>query len=185
MPLLNEIREPKDIGRKGSTKHIWHACERCGKERWVELEWGKPESKLCRCCSSGGKMRESHNWKGGRAIHGQGYIYIRLSSDDFFYPMAGKRRYVFEHRLVMAKHLNRCLLPWEVVHHKNGIKDDNRIENLELVSCRGKHNTQINRRMKELEKRVMILESENILLRWQIEDSHSNETHSKGTAKVH
>jgi len=100
---------------------------------------------------------------------GDGYIGIRLSANGFFHPMVSKDGYVLEHRLVVARHLGRCLYRWEIVHHKNHIRDDNRIENLQLVSDdRHRQITILENAIRHLEKRVTLLEAENIILRQQI-----------------
>ena len=78
----------------------------------------------------------SPGWKGGRKQETYDR-YIRIYCPS--HPYCDKGKYVLEHRLVMEKHLGRVLLPTEVVHHINSIRDDNRIENLMLFSSNGKH----------------------------------------------
>lgn len=75
------------------------------------------------------KGHKPHNFKDRRPLSGNGYQLVYVGPD---HPMATKTGYVREHRLVLAETLGRPLTPWEQVHHRNGIKTDNRPENLEL-----------------------------------------------------
>jgi len=86
---------------------------------------------LCRRCAHYGSA--SGRWKGGKKKNLQGYVLVKLAPDHPFYCMADKNGYVLGHRLVMAEKLGRPLQRKEIVHHINGKKDDNRLENLELL----------------------------------------------------
>ena len=137
MTEIGEFKRGHELGYKGNDKYIWQRCERCNKQRWIRFgEYEKGEDRHCKSCAgvlSEGKGEKNHHWKGGRSTTA-GYVTIYVPNDDFFRQMASHKNYVREHRLVMAKHLGRLLEKWEEVHHKNGIRDDNRIENLELTT---------------------------------------------------
>jgi len=69
------------------------------------------------------------NWKGGRLLH-----YYNKARYPYIVRLVPGRGYVLEHRLVMEEVLGRALRPQEQVHHRNGIKTDNRPENLQMVA---------------------------------------------------
>ena len=76
-----------------------------------------------------------YSWKGWTTDH-DGYVLIHSKG----HPQARKHtHYVLQHRLVMEHAIERYLLPTEVVHHLNGQKNDNRIENLQLFASNGEH----------------------------------------------
>ncbi len=82
-------------------------------------------------CSDPNKPVNARAAKLGNRLKGsEGYIEIRVSNDYAF--RTTKRPYMLEHRKIMSDYLGRKLKGDEVVHHRNGIRDDNRLENLEL-----------------------------------------------------
>jgi len=74
--------------------------------------------------------KEKHpNWKGGKRM-AHGYLTILMPN----HPRAVKNGYVKNCYLIMEKHLGRFLKPNEFIHHINHIRNDDRLENLQLVN---------------------------------------------------
>lgn len=114
------------------TKFLWHARTRHANTRssgnFCGIQCANKSVKAeIRNVRRGAATR---TWQGGRHKTAQGYIQIWAGE----HPNRNKNNYIYEHRLVMEQSLGRPLLPREQVHHKNGIRDDNRPENLELWS---------------------------------------------------
>lgn len=102
---------------------LQNRCKECNK--LVSLNCS---TSLCKSCGRKGIL--SPNWKGGTRIDESGYRLLLIHD----HPHAHKSGYVMEHIVVMCQHLGRALRPEENVHHRNGVRDDNRLENLELWS---------------------------------------------------
>lgn len=97
-----------------------------GGERWCELHYRQY------LAGGGTRPRVRRLTKDGRKITADGYVYVKAAG----HPEGKHSGWGLEHRVVMSDYLGRPLWPEENVHHMNGDRTDNRIENLELWSRR-------------------------------------------------
>lgn len=81
-----------------------------------------------------GKGENHPAWKGGRYTDKNGYVVVRRDKKN-----------VREHRWIMEQHLGYKLNEWDEVHHVNGVKTDNRLENLEVIPNEHKHRDWVRR----------------------------------------
>lgn len=123
-------------------------CRHCGKT----VERRSSRAVFCnRTCHHRWWSGKNHyKWKGGRKLHSEGYVYV-MQKD---HPCADRFGYVLEHRILVERHLLKTnpfsehitiidgiptLKRSVVIHHKNGVKHDNRIRNLLILSSQSEH----------------------------------------------
>ena len=78
----------------------------------------------------GKRGSDTSNWKGGQFTSLLGYVHIKMPE----HPRANVDGYVQKSHLIAEKKLGRYLYPEEITHHKNGIRDDDRPENIEVMT---------------------------------------------------
>ena len=116
-----KIIKRRETWRVYAQEHKYNACPQCGGRKFYKRH-------LCRSCEN--KRRANFqtgegnpNWKGGKSRQSNGYVYVLGKREG------RKHRYQLEHTFVWERANGRLPDGW-VIHHLNGIKSDNRLENL-------------------------------------------------------
>lgn len=110
-------------GRRANRKYADKKCAHCGAIFQPRKATSKYCSRPCARKKNGGHNRKDESWW----LNSNGYIEGRVWVN-------GQQRRVKQHRWVMERHLGRRLMTDENVHHINGVKTDNRLSNLQVMS---------------------------------------------------
>ena len=134
---------------KSKTIKHFNKCEVCGNDYQVKKSHKSKRKTCSRLCGAkyksiiysnegnpmyGIRGENSKHWKGGN--RNSNYGYKMIYDDDIENKSRKSDRYHLEHRFIMSRHIGRPLKKEELVHHRNGIKTDNSIENLEITCIR-------------------------------------------------
>lgn len=144
-PVCGKSFRPRSSGQKSCSYECADALRRTAKRNTHCAHCGKPLAAnvhpKVRFCSQSCAQKErsrtgqSHAQIGTKQQHVSGYVIVKVGVG---YPGGNSTGWMLEHRYVMQEALGRPLQAHERVHHKNGVRGDNRPENLELWTIQKK-----------------------------------------------